>query len=61
MVSSTDPELFYIKLYYKSEKVHGTFGLGCEKQGPTRDCTEKNVTTFKDLAFSLKSYLKSVL
>ena len=35
MVFSTDSELFYIKLHYKSEKVHGTFSWDYKNQGHT--------------------------
>ena len=35
MVFSTDSELFYIKMHYKSEKVHGLFSWGETKQGHT--------------------------
>ena len=35
MVFSTDSDLSYVYLQYKSEKVHGLFGLGWKNQEHT--------------------------
>ena len=44
MVFSTDSDLSYIYLQYKSEKVHGLFGLGWKNQGCTvRENTELTI------------------
>ena len=52
MVFTTDSDLSYIYWQYKSEKVHGLFGLAWKKQGHTVKCNVKSESkkgpTFKN-------------
>ena len=56
MVSSTDSDLSYVYLQYKSEKVYGLFGLGWKKQEHTvmwhHSVTINSTLTFSDLGNS---------
>ena len=53
MVFSTDSDLSYVYLQYKSEKVHGLFGLGWKNQEHTviwdKDISDQDIWAKKIL------------